>query len=75
LGEFLSPAFGNGFLKGFDPEEFPDLEARESSELFLVELLGLFGFPELLSLLISKNFCKDSIFTNELKIKNHNFVI
>jgi hypothetical protein len=56
--EFLSPAFGNGFLKGFDPEEFPDLEARESPELFLVEDAGLFGFPELLSLLILKIYAK-----------------
>jgi hypothetical protein len=54
--EFLSPALGNGFLKGFEPEEFPDLEARESSELFLVELLGFFGLPELLSLLML-NIC------------------
>jgi hypothetical protein len=53
--EFLSPALGKDFLKGFDPE-FPDLEARESSELFLVELLGFFGLPELLSLLML-NIC------------------
>jgi len=53
--EFLSPAFGNDFLKGFDSEEFPDLEARELSEFFLVEILGLFGRSELLlSLLILK---------------------
>jgi hypothetical protein len=51
----FSPALEKDFLKGFDPEEFPDLEARESSELFLVEILGLFGLSELLlSLLILK---------------------
>jgi hypothetical protein len=54
--EFLSPAFGNGFLKGFDPEEPPGFDARELTGLFLVELLGFLGFPELLSLLML-NIC------------------
>jgi hypothetical protein len=54
-GAGLPPSLEKGFLKGFDPEEFPDLEARESSELFLVEILGLFDLSELLlSLLILK---------------------
>jgi hypothetical protein len=56
--EFLSPAFGKVFLKGFEPEEFPGLEAREPSELFLVELLGFFGLPELLSLLMLNIYAK-----------------
>ena len=55
--EFLSPAFGKGFLEGLDPEEFPDLEARESSEFFLVEILGLFGLSELLLSLLILNIC------------------
>ncbi|VXB39375.1 hypothetical protein CHRYSEO8AT_250021 [Chryseobacterium sp. 8AT] len=55
--EFLSPALGNDFLKGFDPES-PDLRERGLSE-FLVEDLGFLGLPELLlSLLILNIFAK-----------------